>query len=293
MDYLKNINIGLDKENIITIPLPMSNLNNSNVHKELKIRLENVSSIISVTGSFTHPLNMGTPPTSDINYKGTIVNKKVPVNMSSVGFGFEETFNIQMIDGKSLNYYSGNERGKIVVNESFRDLLGKDNIIGEKIKIGGNFEGEIVGVMKNFNFESVTENKVEPLLLFNHPGVNYIFVKYQPNNLSSILEIIKSEWKEINPNYPFQYEIFSEEYNNIFNNSENLGRILLYFTLIAGLIACVGLIGLSSFSVEKRVKEIGIRKVLGSSMQSMLKLLFKEYLQIFLYSALFSIPIQN
>jgi putative ABC transport system permease protein len=145
--------------------------------------------------------------------------------------------------------------------------------------------------VKDFHLESVSNSSIGPLILFLNPGINYIFVRIRPDDITAILERLEQTWMKIAPHLPFSYQFLDEEFDRLYTDVENLGAILRYFTIIAGFIACLGLFALSSFAAERRTKEIGIRKVLGSSVGDILFLLNKDFLKLILMANAIACPI--
>jgi putative ABC transport system permease protein len=290
IDFLKNINTGFDKKDIISIPLGISNQNNNEIYESLKNRLAIYPDVKSITASWNHPLNFKSPP-ADVMFKGEKLDATGPISVSAINYDFIETFNIQLKNGRSITKEFGAQKNGVVINESLEKLLNDDNPIGQKLQISETFTGEIVGVVKDFILESPEQAAIQPLIMFYHPEVNYVFVKLHSKNFSKTIDQIKTIWTEINPNFPFEYEIFENEFGNLFNDTENLSRVLLYFTILAVIIACLGLVGLASFSAQKRTKEIGLRKVLGSKIYQLVGLLGKDFLKLALFANIVAWPI--
>jgi putative ABC transport system permease protein len=145
--------------------------------------------------------------------------------------------------------------------------------------------------VKDFHLESASNAYIGPLILFLNPGINYIFIRVRPHDIASTLERMEQTWLKVAPHLPFTYNFLDEEFDQLYSDVENLGAILKYFTVIAGFIACLGLFALSSFAAGKRTKEIGIRKVLGSSVGDILFLLNKDFLKIILLANVIAWPI--
>jgi len=135
--------------------------------------------------------------------------------------------------------------------------------------------------MKDFNTEPLTESTVGPLILFLHQtGINNIFVRVQPHDISGTVRSIETLWKEIKSDAPFTYKFLDEEFNETFSSLETRETFLKYASVIAALIACLGLLGLASYAAEIRTKEIGIRKILGSTVPGLVYLLCRDYIKL-------------
>ena len=264
LDYLQQKDLGFDKEHVVSIPLGISNLDNSQTYERLKNEIDNLPGIENISASFTHPSWFATPA-DKVFLKGRQLDKTVPISITSVEFGFIETLRIQMLEGRSFSEKFGTERANIIVNESFSRLMAEENVLGQVISIGDGYQGTIVGVMKDFHYDSPARTAIGPLILFCNPGVNYIHLRIQPERFASVISAVENSWDKIKPDFPFQFDLMDETYSGMYEEIKILNRIVEVFTFIACIIACLGLFGLASFAAEKRTKEIGVRKVLGAS----------------------------
>ena len=260
-----------DKEHIISIPLGIGNRDNTKIYNTFRQQIMHHANIQNVTGAWTHPFRFGTSADS-ILFNGIRIDEHVPVSVTSVDYDYIETFKIKMLEGRSHQREMGNERGKWIVNEQFAKLIGVNSPINQTLKMGSS-NGQIIGLMKDFHIEPVTEAMIGPMLLFHHPDVNNIFVRMNPTDVPSTIQFLEQEWNKINPASPFKFNFLNDEFNEYFKDIDQTGKAVRYFTLFSIFIACLGLFGLASFSAERRRKEIGIRKVLGSSEMSIINLL--------------------
>jgi ABC-type antimicrobial peptide transport system permease subunit len=290
IDYLKSKELGLDKEHVISIPLGISNEENSQIYKRFKNEIANAYAVENVTAAFTHPTSFGTRA-KDVIFEGRKLDEEMPVNITSVDFDFIETLKIEVLQGRSFAEEFGTEKNNLIINERLETILGEGSALNKTLEIGSDYKGNIIGVVKNFHMESVSNSQIGPLILFLNPGINYIFVRIRPDDIAATLDRLEQAWMKIAPHLPFSYNFLDEEFDRLYTDVENLGAILRYFTIIAGFIACLGLFALSSFAAEKRTKEIGIRKVLGSSVGDILFLLNKDFLKLILIANLIAWPI--
>jgi putative ABC transport system permease protein len=151
--------------------------------------------------------------------------------------------------------------------------------------------GKIIGVVKDFNFKSLHQ-KVEPLVLFVNPGwAAYIMVRLAPGNTLQSVNIIERSWKKFNPDYPFEYHFMNDQYESLYNGEKRMARVFDYFTFFTLFIASLGLIGLINHMLEKRRKEISVRKVLGASVSAILVLLSREYIRLIAVAVIISLPV--
>lgn len=288
--YLKNLDLGIDKKRVAIIPLGISNRNNKAIYDSLKNNLISHPGTQSISASFTHPFNFGTPPLA-ITYNGERLDRDITINMTSVDFDYIENLRIKILEGRGFSRKYGEERHSLVVNKAFARLLGSDSPINKRIFLN-NVPCTIVGMVQDFYTSAVTHTAIEPLILFlSETGINFIQVRFEGNNLAASITDLEKAWKKAAPNLPFQYEFLDTSFDDQFIWMENLSLILQYFTIIGIMIACLGLFGLSAFYAQRRSKEIGIRKVLGSTTSRLVFLLCKDYLRLVTTAILISWPL--
>jgi ABC-type antimicrobial peptide transport system permease subunit len=289
INFLKNKDLGFDKEHIVSIPLGISNADNPQIYQRFKDELSNDPRVLNITGSFTHPMRLGTPM-QNIIYNGIRLDELSPLNVTSVDYDYIKTFKLPIIRGRSFSQEFGSERGNVIINESFEKLLGEDSALGKTLTDGESYRGKIVGVIKDFHIEPASNALIEPLALFCHPSVNFIFARILPDSIAETMVSLENAWKKSAPNIPFKYNFLDDDFERLYTDLENLGATIKYFTIVAAFIACLGILGLVSFSTEKRKKEIGIRKVLGSSSKKILTLLCRDYFKLALISNFIAWP---
>jgi len=209
---------------------------------------------------------------------------------------FAKTAGIKIFAGRDFRQ---NDEGRVIVNETFLKQLGLKAETAEGTKLyskqGENDLGiyEIAGVMKDFNFNSLRENVRPFMLVYNKNGQNlsHLMVAVNSNNYKTLLGKIGNLWRSSLPLVPFEYKFLDEEVQRQYDAEITLGRIINSFALMAILISCLGLFGLSAFTAEQRIKEIGIRKVLGAGVVNLTTLLSKDFLKLVAIAMLIAIPI--
>jgi putative ABC transport system permease protein len=287
--YLKNKDLGFNKEHVLSIPLGISNTENPKLYERFKEELRLNPSVGAVSGAFTHPTMFGTQA-QDVSYNGNTLADKLPINLTSVTYDFVETLQIKLARGRSFSRDYGTERGNVLVNQQMERVLGNDSALGKVIRIGSEYEGRIVGVLKDFHMESVSSGKIGPVILFLNPNVNYIFVRVVPADMEKTLKSLEAAWKNTAPHLPFAYTFLDQDFARLYQDVESLGSVLKYMTVLAGLIACLGLLGLASFSARKRTKEIGVRKICGASSAGIVALLCRDFTKLVLFANLCAWP---
>ncbi len=290
IDYMKNKDLGFNQDHVVSIPLGISNAENPQILERFRNELESDPRILTVSGAFTHPTRFGTHA-QDVVFNGRRLDEDMPINLTSVTFEFIETLQIEMVKGRSFASDYGAERGNLIVNRRFEEVLGLESALGRVLSIGETYQGRVVGVMQDFHLEAVSGELIGPLVLFLNPNINYIFVRLAPGDVAAALNAMEKSWKEVAPHLPFAYSFLDEDFGRLYSEVENLGTGLKFLTLAAGLIACLGLLGLASFAARKHTKEIGVRKVLGASASGLVLYLGGGFVRLALLANLFAWPL--
>jgi len=275
IDFLRTRTLGYDKENLIYLPLRGDAVKS---YGSLKAELLRSPRVAAVTGT-------GEPPafvfdnSSGADWDGKDPELEVLLSNGVSDFDFVETMKIDMAAGRSFSKaYPGDTGRAFLVNEEVPKLMG----IGPEEAVGKRFsfmdvDGTIVGVMKNYHFQSL-RNAIEPLAVVLDPeAVRFAVVRLRAGEVPAGLDAVRSAWQEANPLYPFEYKFIDEDFEQLYRADERLGVVLNSFAAISVLIACLGLFGLASFTAEQRTKEIGVRKVLGASVGGVVVLFSKEF----------------
>jgi len=164
------------------------------------------------------------------------------------------------------------------------------NALGKKVNQNDKV-GVIIGVIKDFHYRSL-HHKIEPLMLnMNFYAYNVLSLKIKSNNIPAVVEGIGKQWKALAPTLPFRYSFLDQDYDKLYKADAQLGKVASVFSSLAILVGCLGLLGLTSFSVERRVKEIGIRKALGASAGNVIFMISKEFVSLILISFVIAIPV--
>ncbi len=290
VDFFKTKDLGYDKSHVLSIPLGMGNAGNAGIFKSFRNAVEDYPGIENVSGSFT-PISGFQAPSSEIKYKGRKLESSVPISMTSVEYNFVETLKMTLIEGRSFSRDFPSERGSVLVNETFARVMGTESPVGETIKIGPEYEGRIIGVLKDFHMESLKDSVISPLVIFQNPGINYIVLRLRPGDVEGTLAFLKSKWKSVAPLIPFKFNFLDEELNESYRDISSMGSVLKIFAALAAFIAAIGLFGITSFLISKRQSETGIRKLLGASLFSLVYNLSREYLALVVFAAGIGFPV--
>ncbi|UCE43248.1 MAG: ABC transporter permease [Candidatus Aminicenantes bacterium] len=284
--YIKNMRLGWDKEHLVYIPLRADTRKSYNA---LKQELVQIPQVLNVTGTSQLPTHIGSN-SAGAQWEGKDPEFSILIGFNSVDYDFTETLKIEMAEGRSFDKeYISDQSQAWIVNEEVAKLMDKDSIIGERFShVGKN--GTIVGVMKNFHYQTL-KNEIEPLAIAVNPDdLNYMIARIPPEEVSTSLGLIENTWKRVIPTYPFEYRFMDERYDRMYRTEQRIGTLLRYFAILAVFVACLGLFGLASFMAEKRTKEIGIRKVLGASIAQITRLLCKEFFLLVIVANIIAWP---
>ena len=287
LEYMKNKNLGYDKEQLIYLPLRGDTRHSYSVFKDQLLR---DSRIIGITGARQRPTAFGSK-IGGVDWEGKDPDSQVSLGYTSVDFDFVETMKIELKEGRAfLKSRATDTSNAFLVNEEVANLMGGNSVIGKRLSALG-IDGRIIGVMKNFHYQSV-KNRIEPFILLVRPEeVEYAIVRLRKGDLPSLLNVVKSTWLNLFPAYPFEYSFIDDDFARVFQADQRMGAILKYATIITIFIACLGLFGLAAFMAEKRTKEIGIRKTLGASVSGITVMLTKEFVKWVMMANMIALPI--
>ncbi|MFZ5979037.1 MAG: ABC transporter permease [Candidatus Zixiibacteriota bacterium] len=284
--YIDNKDMGYAKEQIINIPLRGETVKSYPV---LKSELNKNLYIAGVSGSAaSFPFWQWT--TGAVSWDEKNPDEEIQVGMNYVDYGFIETMGIEMVEGRSFSEeYPSDLTSGFLINQEMAKLIGPDSPVGKNLKYIEQ-PGQIVGVMKNFHWEPL-HREVRPLIFALVPEqVMMMSVRVLPGNFSTVLDSLEIVWERIVSGYPFEFHSITQSIRQRYRSIDRLGNMSGGLAFIAVFIACLGLIGLTSFIVTKRKKEISIRKVLGASTWNIVGLLSKEYVLLLLVACLLTFP---
>lgn len=294
LDYLRNYDLGFHKEQQIIIPLedPVSQQN----YASLKNRLLSIPEINSVAAGSTYP---GIANISSMLFypEGKTVEQAINVSLATVEDGYIETLGIQLLEGRTFLPESSDSMG-IILNEAAVGKLGytAENAIGREVQFDfqkNHASFQVIGVVKNFNFESL-HNEIKPYGFTNAFFGNkhsFVVARLDSKDYSSLLNRLEDAWGKINPASPFVYSFLDQDFQRNYEQHERTSYIVIFFTMVAVFIACLGLFGLTAFSTSQRTREIGIRKVLGASALSITTLLSWDLIRLVVIAIVISIPL--
>jgi putative ABC transport system permease protein len=293
--FIRQTNPGYNKEQIINVNFPAT-LNNN--YDALKNELLSSKNILNLSRSSLIPTQrlVDSSPASTV-LSDSSVESKAAIKFVAVDPNFIPTYSINLKAGRNFYPNSLADTNSFILNESAIEMLGfkgLDNAIGTSINYGG-IDGKIVGVMENINFESMRQNINPTLLLVPNDGFRQtptqLSIKIDTKNTTATLNYIESIWRKHVSDFPFEFQFLDERYNNLYIAEKQQATLFSAFSIIAIILAALGLLGLSAFTITQRLKEIGIRKILGASDFSIIQLLSKEFTILFGISAAVAFPV--
>ncbi|MGC3943002.1 MAG: ABC transporter permease [Chryseolinea sp.] len=286
LDFIHHRNLGYDRERVI-------HFDTENVSDAFMNELKAVPGVIN-GGRFYHDLMGRHGLTGAVDWPGRAPEEHVNFGNLEMGYDLVETMDFEIVEGNSFRRDFGS-LSQIIFNESAVKAMGMKDPIGTHIKLWGD-DKEIVGVVKDFNFESMY-SKVGPCFLQLVPMVDgypsRIMVKLKPEDQAATLDRIEQFFRKYNAGLAFEYTFLDDDYQRLYQAEQRVATLSRYFSGITVVIGCLGLFGLAAFTAERRSKEIGIRKVLGSSNAGIVSLLSKEFLSIVLIAILIAIPLSH
>jgi putative ABC transport system permease protein len=227
---------------------------------------------------------------------GVLAPIKIDLKYITTDYGFVPTYGLQVVAGRNFSREYITDTSNYIINETAVEQLGwktPQNAIGKDL-IYGNIKGKVIGVVHDFHFESLHQ-KIIPLLFQLPPPKNGLYnvisVKIDGNNIPSAINTIRNTWQQYLPNVPFDYTFLDEKFQKLYQSEQQQGNLFTLFSCLAIFIACLGLFGLSTFTISQRVKEIGVRKVLGASVPQIVAELSKDFLKLVLIAAIIALPV--
>jgi putative ABC transport system permease protein len=292
LKFLLEKDLGYEKDNLISIQMsePMKPK-----YYSLKKELEKETLIEGVTASTWNPVVMGSN-SGGARWEGKDPDKNILISTNRVDYDYIRTLKMEMASGRDFSQefpsdMARDTTGNFLVNEEAVRVMGIDDPVGMGFRFMG-LNGRIVGVMKNFHFKGA-DQPIEPIAfaLTGTGNLNMILIRLTPGNVTESLKSVGKVWKQILPEYPLEYNFVDQDYENLYRSQIRLSGLLKYFTILAIIIACLGLYGLASYSAQRRTNEVGIRKVMGADQLVIMYTLSKEFLILVLVSIVLAVPV--
>ncbi|MGE5796256.1 MAG: ABC transporter permease [Ignavibacteria bacterium] len=288
MKYIQEKNLGFDKEHVLVIQRAWTLENQVQAFKD---ELMKNTDIISVSNTDNLPGR---------NFNQTVfkpedapLSQQYPLATMGTDYDFAKTLGLKVLDGRFFSKEISTDTTAVVLNEEAVKFMELIDPLGKRLILPGqnNPPITIVGILRDFHYESLRQ-KIRPLAVFiNKGGTQFLAVRIKPHKVSQSVHFIQGQYKKFVPDKPFEYFFLDDDFNNLYQSEQKTGQIFSAFSILAIFIACLGLLGLTAFTVERRIKEIGIRKVLGASVSKIIFLIAKEFLKWIIIANLIAWPI--
>jgi putative ABC transport system permease protein len=292
LNLLRNRDMGYNRDHIVVLPILDARLD-ANI-EALRTELKRNPRILHASSSSSLLNNVRTR--MDADWSGRTEDQKLSFYTVDTDHEFIDLYGMKITMGRNFSPdFPSDQTGAFVINETGRKALGWDDPIGKELRLLGNRRGNVIGVVSDFHIQSMSQ-PIGLLALYLKPNTQnwhrrYLAIKISPGNIQGTLNDIQKTINRFSPGYPFEYSFFDDVFDQTFRADQKMGSLFRTFALIAIIIACLGLFGLTSFSTEQRTKEIGIRKVLGASVPGIVVLLGREFLKWVLLANLIAWPI--
>lgn len=287
IEYVQTKNLGYNNENIIYFGSEgRVNDNRETFLSEIK----NIPGVVNAS-SIGHNLVGRQNNTSGLNWEGKNQDEKILFENVRVNYGLLETLEIEMLSGRSFSREFSTDTTKIIFNETAIDILGFEDPIGKVVRLWDQHDLEIIGVAKDFHFQSLHES-VKPLFFRINTDYNWnIMVRIEAGKEKETLEKLQAFYVDFNPGFTFEYNFLDVQFQKQYAAEQRVAILSKYFAGFAILISCLGLFGLAAFTAERRLKEIGIRKALGSSVTNIIILLTGDFTRLVFVSIVIALPV--
>ncbi|MFT3911711.1 MAG: ABC transporter permease [Ferruginibacter sp.] len=292
LNFIQTKKLGFNKDQVLII-------NGARALRDkvqpFKNEVLNMPGVISATVTGFLPVSSSSRNDNTFS-REAVMDMKNGFNMQVWGIDHDyiKTMGMKVLKGRGFQKEFMSDSSAVIINEATASILGYDNPVGKKIyQSDGNGNStafNIIGVVENFHYESLRQN-IGPLSMVLLPTSGFECFKVNTSNIKGLLTQIEAKWKAMAPEMPFSYRFLDDAFNEMYSSEQRVGKVAMSFSLLAILIACLGLFGLATFMAEQRTKEIGIRKVLGATVGNITGLLSKDFIKLVAISALFAFPV--
>jgi len=297
LKYIQTTNPGYNVTQVMSIQIPYKvydgfadEKGKAGFFATFRNELRSKSSISQVCSGGSEIVNVGNLSSGNADWDGRDTTFNPSIAQLSADVDFQKMFGLQMRSGRWFRQGAGDDHNYIL-NETAAGLFNMHKpVIGQRFTYGGD-TGQVIGIVKDFYFKSMHE-KIGPLVLsYNSGSGSYFFIKTVPGNIPAAIHAVETAWNKFIPDQPFTYNFLDDSFNKLYKNDIKTSRLILIFSVITVILSAMGLFGLAAFTAEQRTKEIGIRKVLGASVQQITGLLSKNFITLVLIAIVIATPI--
>jgi ABC-type transport system, involved in lipoprotein release, permease component len=297
LDFMTTKNLGFDKNQVMVFHL--DNESTRNKGDELRNSLLEDSHITEVAFA-SNPIGKNDigVGTFNVENNGKIDPNFTLANTLKIDPNFIPAMHIQMVKGRNFDSTMPTDSASVIINSAFAKKQGWINAVGKRIEFGRDKAGKsilksVIGVVSDFHIYSL-QHKIEPLVLVlpsNKMEMDNIYIRMKSTNMSHTISYINNVYRKYVPDYPLEYTFLDKTYEHQYNSEVKQGQILLIFALLSIVIACLGLFGVITFSIQLRIKEIGIRKTLGATLSNLVYLLCSDMIRLVGIALIIALPI--
>ncbi len=289
--YIQTTKIGFNKDQVLIVDNPSMGQSTAESFKAEVAKLSTVKS-----ASFAGFLPVSNSSRNDNTWSTeAVITDKNGFNMQNwrIDYDYIPTLGMEVIKGRNFSQQYGGDSTALIINETTAALIGPGDPIGKKLY---NPDGQsstvytVIGVVKNFNYESLRKN-VGPLCFRLGNNRWATAFRVETKDMKNLLAQVETTFKKMAPGMPFTYNFLDESFDRMYRDEQRIGKVAFSFSFLAILIACLGLFGLATYMAEQRTKEIGVRKVLGASVSSIVQMLSKDFVKLVLLACVFAIPL--
>jgi len=292
LNYIQSSELGFNKDQVLVV-------NNTGLPQETRQSLKD--EIVQLTDVKSASFGQYLPVSNSSRNNTSLSTEAVMTEANAINMQFWptdyeylENMNMEMQEGRFFSREFGSDSTAIIINETAAKLAGLDDPVGKNIYSSdgnGNISTyHVIGVIKNFNFESLKQNVGALSMVLGNNSSRSAY-RFNTNDVPGLVDIIQDKYKAVAPGMPFDYSFLDESFDNMYRQEQRVGSVAITFAILAIIIACLGLFGLATYIAEQRTKEIGVRKVLGASVTNIIKMLSKDFVILVLIAFLIATPI--
>ncbi|MBO3699790.1 ABC transporter permease [Roseivirga sp. E12] len=276
MDYIKGKNLGYEKEHLVTLPVE-GVLQNESIREQLKTSILSNPNFTHASFSSGTPIGIESSTSGGYSWEGKEGDHDNNFYIIRSDADFTDTYGMEIIEGRGFDKNLATDTMNLIINEQTAKIMNLEDPFSVPVTFW-NRTGRVIGIVKDFHFSSLHES-IEPMLISYRPNfTSTLTLRITGQNIPESLEYLEGLVTELNPNYPFDYSFVDESYEQLYQSESTISILTDYFSGIAVFISLLGLFGLSSFAAEQRIKEIGVRKVLGANIFNLILLMSKGFL---------------
>jgi putative ABC transport system permease protein len=287
LNFIKNMNLGFDKSNLIYMPMAGEMWSKQQALKA-QLKENPLTANFAITTDLPANLNSGTV---NVNWEGKDPKSQIVFPTLFVDEAFFDVFQMKLLSGRGFSKEFKADSGNYILNEKAVRAMGMkvSDAVGKQISLW-NTKGTIIGIVKDFNYKPV-QQPIEPMIIGLNRWGGIAVIRTRPGSTEATIKALEKISKQLNPNYPFSYNFLDQDLANLYKGEQRMGRLFNVFAVLAIFISCLGLYGLSAYMAEQRTKEIGVRKVLGASVLNVVYLLSTGFTRLILIAVMIAVPI--